>query len=61
MFPHLKSALKGWCLCDPAYIIVNAAEELQKFLQNDFQECFQYLYGHWQKCIVAQGDYVEEV
>jgi transposase len=43
LFPQLKSALKGWCFCDATDIIKNVTEELQRFSQNDFQECFQHL------------------
>jgi len=32
-------------------------EELKGLPQNGFQEGFQQLYSHWQKCIVAQDDY----
>jgi len=58
-FPWLKSALKGWCFCDSTGSIQNVTEELQRLSQNDFQWCFQQLDSHWQKCIVAQGDYFE--
>ena len=39
-FPRLKSALKGRLSCDATDIIKNATEELKRFSQNDFQECF---------------------
>jgi hypothetical protein len=32
-------------------------EELKWLSQNSFQEGFQYVYSHWQKCIVAQDAY----
>jgi len=60
LFPHLKSALKGQKhFRDATDIIKNVMKELKRLAQNDFQECFQCLYNHWQKCIVAQGDYFE--
>jgi transposase len=59
LFPRLKSSMKGWRFCDATDIIKNAMEELKRFSQNDFQECFQNLYSCWQKCIVAQGDYCD--
>jgi len=37
LFPRLKSALKGWRLCDATYIIKNATEELKRLLRNGFQ------------------------
>ena len=59
MFPRLKSVLKGQRLCVTTDIIKNATEELKRLSQNGFQECYQRLYGRWQKCVVAQGDYYE--
>jgi hypothetical protein len=35
-------------------------EELKGLSQNGFQEGFQQLYSHWQKCIVTQDDYFKE-
>jgi hypothetical protein len=55
----MQSELKGWRFCDATDIMMNATEEPKRFLQNDFQECFQQLYSRLQKCIVAQGDYFE--
>ena len=52
---RLKSALKGWRLCDATDIIENATEELKR-LQNVFQECFQHVYSYWLKFTVAQED-----
>jgi len=59
-FSGLKSALKGWCFCDATDIIKNATVQLKSLSQNGFQESFQHLYSCWQKCTVAQGDYLEE-
>jgi len=59
MFPRLKSALKGQRLCYTTDIIKNAMEELKSLLQNGFHECYQHLYGRWQKCIDAQEGYFE--
>ena len=59
LFSQLKSALKKRYFCDDPDSIKNAAEELKRLLQNGFQECFQTLYSHWQKCIFARGDYFE--
>ena len=59
LFPRLKSALKRRRFCDATDIIKNTTEELKRLSQNGLQECFQHLYGRWQKCIVAQGDYFE--
>jgi transposase len=38
LFPLLKLALKGRCICDTADIIMTATEDLKKLTQNDFQE-----------------------
>jgi hypothetical protein len=51
--------LKVGCFGDATGFIKNATEELKRHSQYSFQECFQPLYNHWQKCIVAQGDYFE--
>jgi hypothetical protein len=59
LVPRLKSALKGRRFCDATDIIMNATEELKRFSENGFQECFQYIYNLCQKCISAQGGYFE--
>ena len=59
LFTWLKSALKGQCFCDATDVIENMTEELEGFSQDGFQECFQHLYSHWQKCIFARGDHFE--
>jgi len=51
LFPHLKSALMRRPFCDVFDIIKNATEELKRIVQRGFQECFQQLYGRWQRCI----------
>jgi len=61
LFPRLKSALKGRRFCDCTDIIQNAKKELKSLSQNCFQEGFQRLYSHRQKCKVAQGDYRKEM
>jgi len=53
LFPVLKLALKGRCLCNTRDNVINATEELKKRAQNDFQECFQQHYSGWQKGKVA--------
>ena len=55
LFPRLKSPLKGRGVRDVSDIIKNA----KGFHKMDSKECLQHLYSHWQKCIVAQGDYFE--
>jgi len=52
-------SLNGRHFCDGTDIIKNATEELKRFLQNGFQECFQHIYSRWQKCIAAEWDYFE--
>ena len=56
LFHGLKSALKGWRLCDATDVIKNETKELKMFLQNGFKEFIQHLYSRWHKCIVAQRD-----
>ena len=58
LFLQLKSAVKGWGFCDATHIMKNLTEELKRLSQNGFQECFQHLYSRWQKCIIAQGNYI---
>jgi len=45
--------------CDVTDIITNAKEEMTRLSEKGFYECLQHLYIHWQKCIVAQGEYLE--
>jgi NDP-sugar pyrophosphorylase family protein len=40
-------------LFDTTDIIKNTMEELKRFSQNDFQECFQHLHSRWKKCTVS--------
>jgi hypothetical protein len=55
----LKSTLNGRRFCDATDVITQMTEELKRLSLNGFQESFQRLYGHWQKCIVSQWEYVE--
>ena len=59
LFPRLKSALKGQRYYDTTDMIKNVTEELKSLPQNVFQECFQNLYGRWQKCIDGQEGFFE--
>jgi len=59
MFFPMKSAFKWQRFCN-AIDIKNATEELKRFSQNDFQECFQHRYSPWQKCVFAQWHYFED-
>jgi hypothetical protein len=58
-FARLKSEFKERLFFNAIDIIRNATEELKRLSQNGFQECFQHLYSHWQKCTFAQRDYFE--
>jgi hypothetical protein len=40
-------------------ITARAMEALTEVMKNDFQECFQKLYKHWQTCINVQGNHSE--
>jgi hypothetical protein len=59
LLPLLKSASKGRHFCGTNDTNENATEELKRLSQNGFQACFQHLYSHWQKCIVAQEEHSE--
>ena len=59
LFRRLKSALKGRRFCDAFDISKNATDELKRFSQNGFQECFQQLYSRWEMCVAANGKYFE--
>jgi hypothetical protein len=59
-FPRVKSALKGRRFCNATDIIKNFTKKLKILSKYAFQERFQQLYSHRQKCIDAQGDYFEE-
>ena len=60
LFFRLQSSLNGGCFCDATDIINNATVELKRLSQNGSQKCFQHLYIHWHKNLVAQGDYLKE-
>jgi hypothetical protein len=57
--PAFESALKGRRFCDASDMFTNVTEEPKRFAQNGFQECFLHIYSSLQKCIVAQGSYLE--
>ena len=61
LFPQLKSVLKGTRFCDATDIVTNATDELKRFSQIYFHECFQHPNSRCQNCIVAQWDFLEEV
>jgi transposase len=50
LFPRLKSAVKERHFFDATGIIKNATEELKRFSQNGFHECFQHLYSLADMC-----------
>jgi len=54
----MKSALKGTALFYATDVIKNDKVELKRLSKNVFQKRFQHLYSRWQKCILAQWDYV---
>ena len=55
-FPVLVSAFKRRSFFKATDINKNEAEELKRFLQNAFEECFQHLNSRWKKSIVSQWD-----
>ena len=61
LFPRLKVAIKGAC-----FMGVNAMKDcvtaiLQSIPQDAFADCFRKLYECCQACVVANGDYFEEL
>jgi hypothetical protein len=46
MLPRLKSSLEGGRCCECSDIVKNATQELKRFSQTVFRECFQHLYSH---------------
>ena len=58
---RMNSASNWHCLIDAINSIKNVTEELKILSKNGFQECFQQLYSHWQKCIFGQGATLKEM
>jgi hypothetical protein len=50
LFLQLKSVLKGQQFVRTEDVTANVTRALTEVSKNGFQECFQKLYGHWQKC-----------
>jgi len=59
--PSIKISIMGRRFCDATGIIKNATEELKRLSQNGFHECFQHLYSHWRKGVVAKGAVLKEM
>jgi hypothetical protein len=51
--------LKRQRFFDVIDILKNATKKLKRLLQSDLQECFDHLYGGWQKCLFTPGEYFE--
>jgi hypothetical protein len=56
--PLLKTCLKGQRFASAEEVAAKAIA-MTEVLRNGFQECFQKLHERWQKCVTAQGNYVE--
>ncbi|GFX99585.1 hypothetical protein TNCV_5026391 [Trichonephila clavipes] len=56
-FQSMKKHLQGCCFVSSDEVKAASHEALREFANNGFQLCLQKLYEHWQRCIVAQGDY----
>jgi hypothetical protein len=37
----------------------NVTRQLMVILKEDFAECFEKWKGHWDKCVISQGQYFE--
>lgn len=59
LFPKLKTVIKGTRFVDVEDIKKNVTSTLKSIPKEDFKSCFQNLYKRAQKCITADGDYVE--
>jgi hypothetical protein len=54
LFPQLKGRFPR-----AKDVTTNAMRALREVSKNDFQECFQDNYKHWQNCVTTQGNYFE--
>jgi len=59
LFPKLKTTLKGRRFQTIEKIQENALRELRAITESAFQEAFQQLKKHWERCIASRGNYFE--
>jgi hypothetical protein len=56
---QLKCVLKGQQFSSTEEVTAKAMSALTDVLKTGFQESFQKLCEHWQKCVTVQGNYFE--
>jgi histone-lysine N-methyltransferase SETMAR len=59
LFPKLKITLEGRRLQTVEDMITNVTNELKVIPQKSFEHCFQKWKRLWERCITAQGNYLE--
>lgn len=59
LFPKVKSVLKGTRFESVAEVKRKTAELLKALTENDLQHCFQQWEIRMQRCVGAQGEYIE--
>ena len=59
VFPKMKLRLKGWRFISIEEIQAEWQQVLNMLTPADFNECFQKWQNYWDRCIQAQGDYLE--
>jgi len=60
LFPVLKKVLKGHRFEATEDIKRNSTKPLLDILKEEFEKCFQQWQKGWAKCVVAEGNCVEE-
>jgi hypothetical protein len=58
LFPKLKLPLKGR-FQTVEDIKENATRQLMAIPKEDFEDCFENWKGHWDKCVILQGQYTK--
>jgi len=59
VFPKIKLRLKGRRFVSIEEIQAESQQVLNTLTPEDFNECFQKWQNRWDRCIQAQGDYLE--
>jgi hypothetical protein len=56
LFLQLTSVLKGQQFMSTEAVTAKGTRALREVSKNGYQECFQKLYEHWQKCVTGQAN-----
>jgi hypothetical protein len=59
LFPKMKLKLKGRCFESIEEIQAELQDVMKMLTQNDFQQCCRSWKSHRDRCINAEGDYLE--